>query len=125
MSLTLDFDQFHHELASRTESARRIAGPLRSSLAPIAFRLPDGRAYTIGADTTAFWVRASVDDAATVVELSEDDWRAFATERFTRYGLLYNGRISFASGSFEELCHWEPPLRALFHGRPVYQPQSI
>ena len=23
------------------------------------------------------------------------------------------------------MCHWEPPLRALFHGRPVYDPQTI
>ena len=125
MSLTLDFDHFHHELATRAESARPLAGPLPATLAPIAFRVPDGRAYTVGADAETFWVRAGVDDAATVVELNEADWRAFATERFTRYGLLYNGRLSFAAGGFEELCRWEPPLRALFHGRPVYQPQTI
>ena len=125
MSMTLDFDHFHRDLEPRARSARRIAGSQLAKLAPIAFRLPDGRAYTFGADTGAFWVRAGVDGAATVVELSEADWQAFVTERFTRYGLLYNGRLSFASGTFADLCHWEPPLRALFHGRPVYEPRSI
>ncbi|HUP76175.1 MAG TPA: phytanoyl-CoA dioxygenase family protein [Acidimicrobiales bacterium] len=124
MSTTLDFDHFHQDLETRARSAHRLAGQ-PAALAPIAFRLPDGRAYTVGADTAAFWVRAGVDDAATIVDLSEADWHAFAIERFTRYGLLFNGRLSFARGAFEDLCHWEPPLRALFHGRPVYEPQSI
>jgi hypothetical protein len=125
MSLTLDFDRFHEELSPRFRSAREVAGPSNDALAPLAFRLPDGRAYTFGVDADAFWLRAGVDDATTVIELSEADWQAFATERFTRYGLLYNGRISFAAGTFEDLCHWEPPLRALFHGRPVYEPAAI
>jgi hypothetical protein len=125
VSLTLDFDQFHRDLNQRVRSAREFAGARDGALAPLAFRLPDGRAYTFGVDDSAFWVRAGVDDATTVIELTEADWQAFASERFTRYGLLYNGRISFASGSFEDLCHWEPPLRALFHGRPVYEPSSI
>ena len=124
MSTSLDFDLFHHDLETRAQTAHRLAGQ-PAALAPIAFRLPDGRAYTVGAGAMAFWVRAGVDDAATIVELSETDWHAFATERFTRYGLLFNGRITFALGTFEDLCRWEPPLRALFHGRPVYEPHSI
>ncbi|MEO8695274.1 MAG: phytanoyl-CoA dioxygenase family protein [Acidimicrobiales bacterium] len=124
MTTTLDFDLFHRDLEARTRSARVLAGPRPDSLAPIAFRLTDGRAYTVGADTSSFWLRQGVDGAATIVDLTEADWQAFASERFTRYGLLYNGRISFAAGTFEDLCHWEPPLRALFHGRPVYQPDS-
>lgn len=125
MTIALDFDRFHRELESRARSAREVAGPQVTSLAPIAFRLPDGRAYTLGAAPTAFWVRAGVQGATTIVELDEADWQAFASERFTRYGLLYNGRLSFAAGTFEDLCRWEPPLRALFHGRPVYEPHSI
>jgi len=125
MRITLDFDSFHRDLESRARSAREIAGSRATSLAPIAFRLTDGRAYTLGADPSAFWVRAGVEGATTIVDLGEADWQAFASERFTRYGLLYNGRLSFAAGTFEDLCHWEPPLRALFHGRPVYEPHSI
>jgi hypothetical protein len=125
MTTTLDFDLFHGDLEIRTRSARPLAGPRPDSLSPIAFRLSDGRAYTIGADASAFWLRQGVDGAATIVELSEADWQAFASERFTRYGLLYNGRVSFAQGTFEDLCNWEPALRALFHGRPVYEPHSI
>lgn len=125
MSITLDFDQFHKDLDARARSTRALAGTRTADLAPIAFRLTDGRAYTVGADTAAFWVQAGVEGASTIVELTEADWQAFASERFTRYGLLFNGRLSFAAGTFEDLCHWEPPLRALFHGRPVYEPHSI
>jgi hypothetical protein len=122
---TLDFDAFHTALREHAGERHRLAGPSLATLPPIAFRLPDDRSYTIGAGTDAFWIRPGADDAATIVELGADDWQAFATERFTRYGLLYNGRVSFAAGGFEDLCHWEPALRALFHGRPVYDPASI
>ena len=122
---TLDFDAFHAQLATRADDARRLAGSGVAALSPIAFRLPDGRAYTIAPDTASFSVRAGADGAATIVELNDADWEAFATERFTRYGLLYNGRVTFAQGGFEDLCHWEPALRALFHGRPVYEPSTI
>jgi hypothetical protein len=120
-----DFDTFHDNLCDRAITSHRLAGPDVSSLPPIAFRLPDGRAYTIGSTTESFWVRRGDDGATSIVELSADDWSAFATERFTRYGLLYNGRVSFAAGGFEDLCRWEPALRALFHERPVYDPAAI
>lgn len=123
---TVDFDEFHLDTLpgrAATDVARAAAAFVRD-LAPLAFRLPDGRAFTFtGGDAVS--VEPGDRRAGIVVELSEPDWQAFAAERFTRYGLLYNGRMSFTTGAFEDLCRWEPTLRALFHGRPVYDPASL
>jgi hypothetical protein len=123
----VDFDEFHCDVVpSRTDTeVARAAATFVRDLAPIAFRLPDGRAYTFVGGRDAVTIESGDASAGVVVELSEPDWQAFAVERFTRYGLLYNGRLSFASGAFEDLCRWEPTLRALFHGRPVYDPASL
>ena len=64
-------------------------------------------------------------DTGTVVKLTLEAWQNFATERWTRYTLLYTGNVAFPAGEFVDLCHWEPALRALFHGRPVYDPAAL
>ena len=122
----LDFDRFHREqvppLLDRNGSlATATAGTLR----PIAFRLPDGRAwaYSVGAD--GLGVRPGDDEAATVVALSEADWSDFVTEARTCFGLLYAGLVSFPRGGFEWLDRWEPALRALYDGRPPYDPAAV
>jgi hypothetical protein len=120
----LDFDQFHRDLLS-TPGRAALAAPYVQDLGPLAFALTDGRAYTFVPHDGTIAVRPGADGASTVVSLPERDWQAFATERWTRYGLLYNGDMSFAAGEFADLCRWEPALRALFHGRPVYDPQQI
>ena len=122
----LDFDQFHRQrvpelLAGNGPLATATAGGLR----PVAFRLPDGRAWTYAVGDDGLEVRPGDDDAATVVALTEDDWSDFANEARTCFGLLYAGPVTFPSGSFEWLDRWEPALRALYHGRPPYDPAAV
>jgi hypothetical protein len=123
----LDFDRFHtHDLPAQAAGPNgRLAAPYAAGLPPLAFQLPDGRAYTIAGTDDGVTVTAGTAHAGTVVDLSAADWHAFAVERFTRYGLLYNGRIEFSRGEFDDLCRWEPALRALFHGRPVFDPDTV
>ena len=111
----IDFDDYH-----RRPRHDALAAPYATGLAPLAVRVPDGRAYTYAPAGDGVDVRPGTDGAATVVDLPLDQWEAFATERWTRYGLLYHGAATFAAGSFEDLCRWEPVLRALFDGRPVW-----
>jgi hypothetical protein len=126
---TLDFDAFHLDLTTDIDRVA-LAAPYAQGLGPIGFVLDDERAYTFhpgvfddGRPTLE--VRPGTHGATTVVTLSQSDWQAFATERWTRYGLLYNGRMAFSAGEFGDLCRWEPALRALFHGRPVYDPAIV
>jgi hypothetical protein len=120
-----DFDQFHTvEVPRLTASANgALAAPYAAGLAPIAFRVGDRGSYTYRATGDGVTAVPGEQDAITVVALSEDEWTSFVTERFTRYGLLYNGAASFPVGEFDDLSRWEPALRALWQGRPVYDPE--
>jgi hypothetical protein len=119
---SIDFDAFHQEELPQRLDAR---GPVfsdadMSRVRPIAFQLPDGRAYTyIPADHT-FSIEVGSDQAATVVVLSQDEWSAFVWELRSCFALLYADRITVARGSFGQLARWEPPLRIAFDGQSLY-----
>jgi hypothetical protein len=118
----IDFDEFH-----RVELPRRLAagnGPLAAAdlegARPIAFRLPDGRAYTYTPTAVGFDVTPGDDTAATIVELTDQDWSDFVWELRSCFALLYADRLAFGRGHFGHLARWEPALRAAFDGQPVY-----
>ena len=124
---SLDFDDFHRETIP---SLVRVNGPLAEragagATAPLAFRLPDGRAWTYEVGDQGVQVRAGDEDAGTVVQLGEADWCDFVNEARTCFGLLYAGLVSFPRGDFGALDRWEPVLRALFDGRPPYDPSKV
>jgi hypothetical protein len=124
---SLDFDQFHQETVPSLESAN---GPLAARAAssasgPLAFRLLDGRAWTYSIVDHGVLVTPGDDAAETVAALSEAAWCDFVSEARTCFGLLYAGLVSFPRGNFDALDRWEPVLRALFHGRPPYDPGPL
>jgi hypothetical protein len=124
---SLDFDYFHHETVRQLIGAN---GPLASrasgaTTGDLAFRLPDGRAWTYSVGEHGVQVIPGDADARTVVALSEADWRDFVNEARTCFGLLYAGLVSFPRGDFELFERWEPALRALFDGRPPYDPDMV
>jgi hypothetical protein len=121
----LDFDEFH-----RTQVPALLAngnGKLAGSSVrdAIAFRLPDGRAWTFEPADGDIAVRPGDDGAATVVELDAAAWSDFVHEAHTSFGLLYAGALTFPRGDFGGLDRWEPALRAVFHGRPLYDPDVV
>jgi hypothetical protein len=120
----MDFDEFHrsHVPAQLAAGNGRLAG--RTTLHPIAFRLTDGRAYTFAPLDGDIEVRPG-DDAPTVVELDAAAWSDFVQEAHTAFGLLYAGAVRFPRGDFGALDAWEPVLRAVFHGRPLYDPAAV
>jgi hypothetical protein len=124
---SLDFDHFHRETVP---SLVGVNGPLAARAVsgangPLAFRLPDGRAWTYNVVDHAVLVTPGDDEAETVAALSEADWCDFVNEARTCFGLLYAGLVSFPRGDFEALGRWEPVLRALFDGRPPYDPDTL
>lgn len=122
----LDFESFHRETIPQLVRAN---GPLAvrgaDGTEPLAFRLPDGRAWTFAVVDGSLRVTPGDKDAQTVVSLSEPDWSDFVNEVRTCFGLLYAGRVSFVRGGFDALDRWEPVLRGLFDGRPPYDPAEL
>lgn len=118
-----DVASLREALAPRVdvESGRAAARDVRDAPA-IAF-VVDGRAFRFvpGGETIRIERGA---DAPTVVMLDAAGWNDFASERATGAGLLYGGRVRFECGGQSELERWEPALRALFDGRPIFDPTA-
>lgn len=123
----IDFDAFHREELPRRLAAGNGALAARAigSLPPLAFRLPDGRAWTYAPCSGGVAIRPGNDDATTLVELSQAAWELFVHEIRTLYRLYYTGDLSFVRGDFEALNRWEPALRTMLHGRPVFDPGAL
>ena len=123
----LDFHRFHREqlpallraghgaLAAR--DARRLGG--------LAFRLPDGAAYSYVARGGTVEVVPGEEPADTVIELEPEIWQNVVHELDAAAGLLYGGRARCRRGNAVRWLAWEPALRAMFSGRPVYDPEHV
>lgn len=119
----VDFAEMHARLAARPRTA--VTGPLPARLEPLALRLPDGRAVTYRVvDRVVTFDLAVAPDAATIVELDERAFAAFAAEHLTAPGLHIQRRVRYAAGGYEAFDAWEPLLRNLYTGRPVYDPAA-
>jgi hypothetical protein len=93
-------------------------------LSPLAFEVGDAR-FTLGATGATLTVRSGVDDDATVVALEPDAFSELVQETSTTLGLGMRGRVEMRRGTMDEFVAWEPVLRALIDGRPVYEPGSV
>lgn len=125
----VDFVAFHRDRVPRLiEDNGKLAGGDVAGVAPFALRvgdhaftyLPDGGVP--GGGTVA--VVEGTDDAATVAVLDADAWSEFAHELRSCFGLMIGEIVSFERGDFGGLMRWEPGLRAVWHGRPIYDERA-
>lgn len=123
----LDFDAFHREELPRrlAEGNGALAARGLRGLPPLALRLADGRAWTYVPRADRVDLLPGTDGAATQVELPAPAWELFVHEIRSIHGLYYAGELSFARGDFDALNRWEPALRAMLHGRPVFDPAAL
>ncbi len=123
----IDFRAFHeHDLPRRLAAGNGLlAAEAARSLAPLAFRVGEGAAFTYLPKERGFEIAAGEEAAHTVIELDPVDWSGFAQEFESAPGLLYSGRASCPRGKAMLWLRWEPVLRAMFHGRPIYDPENI
>jgi hypothetical protein len=90
---------------------------------PLCFRLPDGAAWTYAAGPEGIDVVPGDAGAETLVELDLEAWRGLVTDIESAPGLLYAGRVRCVRGDPLRFVRWEPIWRAMFHGRPLYDPE--
>src|SRR5262245_29083600 len=121
-----EFGDFH-----RGELPRRLAagyGAIAAqddltALGGLAFRIPSGEAFTYRPRAGGIDVVAGDADAHTVIELAPELWSELAHDLESAPGLLYAGRVRCARGDAMRFVRWEPGLRAMYHGRPIFRPE--
>ncbi len=121
----LDFDRFHREALPQRLAAGNgaLAARAAAGLGSLAFRVPDGGAwsYVPAADGVAV---VPGDAAETVVELSATAFAGIVGELETAPGLIYADSVRCACGDLMRFVRWEPALRAMFGGRPLWNPDQ-
>jgi ectoine hydroxylase-related dioxygenase (phytanoyl-CoA dioxygenase family) len=63
-------------------------------------------------------------EATTVIELAREDWEGIVHDLESAPGLLYSGRVRCARGDAMRFVRWEPGLRAMYQGRPIFDPET-
>jgi hypothetical protein len=118
----LDFHRYHREVLPELLRAGRGALAARGTraLGSLAFRLPGGDAYTYLPKNGDVEVVGGDASADTVIELELELWQNLVHELDAAAGLLYGGRARCSRGSALRWVAWEPALRAMWNGRPVY-----
>jgi Phytanoyl-CoA dioxygenase (PhyH) len=123
----MDFDRFHRDELPRRIAAGNgalVAADLRGQPS-LALKLTGGASYTYAATPTTVEVRAGDERAHTVVELDAAAWADFVGEIRSVPGLLYAGMLQVPRGDTGVLFRWEPALRTLYYGRPLFDPAAL
>lgn len=124
----LDFKAMHEIVLPqrlRRGVSDRIAWDLASA-APMALQTPDGTAFSYVCDAGRVRIVPGIVDGATLVlEMTSDSWTNYVYELRTRFGLLYSQAVRFVRGNFALWDVWEPALRCLYSGTPIYDPKTI
>lgn len=124
----VDFGWFHEvELPDRLAGGNgRLACGDVTEVGPIALRLAGtDLGYTYLPVAGGIEVVAGCDGARTVVEIDQAAWNGLATDGETAPGLLYSDRVTCTGGSPLRFVRWEPALRAMYHGRPIFDPEQF
>jgi hypothetical protein len=118
----MDFERYHREELPALLAAGRGALVARAArgLAPFAFRLREGGAYTYRPGAESVELIPGDADAASVIELEQAAWEGLVRELEAPAGLLYGGRLRCLRGDGMDAMAWEPALRALYNGVPPW-----
>ncbi len=119
---TLAFAPYHRDELPRAVSEGRgqIASRALGSLGSLAFRLPNGAAWTYEPRGETVALIEGDTSAKTVITLEHEAWEGLVHDYESVPGLLYSSRVTCVRGDAYQLLLWEPALRALYQGRPVY-----
>jgi ectoine hydroxylase-related dioxygenase (phytanoyl-CoA dioxygenase family) len=121
---TLDFDAFHtDELPRRLSEPTGIAAAREVARAgALAFRRSEGGAYTYRVVGDRITVTPGEDGADTVIELDHESWQNLVHDLDSPPGLLYGGRAICHAGKAMRFVRWDAALRAIYSGRPIFDP---
>ena len=126
MIAEIDFHEFHTTTLPERLAAGNaaLAGPDATAIGPLAIATPDG-VYTYRGTGDGVENVAGDEAAKTVVAIDRESWRGLVTDLETPPSLFYSGRLEVVRGNPLRFVRWEPALRAMFHGRPIYDAGQI
>lgn len=118
---------FHGDELPRRRAAGNgaLAAADARPLGPLALVTPSGSWTYTPTDDDVVVASGIADEARTVVELDDASLAGLALDVDTPVAMLYQGRATVLRGNALRFIRWETPLRALFHGRPVYDAAAI
>ncbi len=120
------FRRFHTvDLPARIEAGNgSLAWVDVEPLGSLGLRTPAGAWTFVPRDGTVDLVEG--DDAAdSVVGTDLESWLGLVSDLDTAPAMLYGDRLEVIRGNPMRFMRWEPGLRALFHGRPIHDPDSV
>lgn len=122
----VDFDDFHARTLPERVAAGNgaLAGGDVADTAPLGFRV-GATAYTYVPEGGSVEIRPGDDAATTVIELDAPTFSDYANELRTCFGLVYGAEARLVRGSYDDWFRWEPAIRALYAGRPLYDPAWV
>jgi hypothetical protein len=109
---------------SRPLAPRSALGASAAAVAevgPLGFRVAE-RAFTYRLGADGVERIDGVADAAAVVSVPAAAWADFASQTRTFINLFLAGELGFERGHFEHLAHWDPVLKLVHAGIPIYDP---
>lgn len=122
---TLNFGEYHCQiLPDNVKKYASLAMEDIQGVAPIAFKIPNGDSYTYCPTATTIDIIAGDDLAKTIVLLDQKDFSDLVHEIKTVSGLVRTFRVDFEKGDLDHFRRWQPTLRALFSGRPIYSAKT-
>lgn len=118
---THDFHGFHTTtLPNLVRRNGHLVSGYVQGLPPIAFTTPDGAAYTWRASADGVTATPGKADAETVVEMAPDTFSDNINQLLSPVGAAQTGRARVVHGSLPAWREWEPAIRSLVDGRPIY-----
>jgi len=121
-----DASEAAHPIAASAAPMGRLPAAYASTLAPFAVVVAgSGESWTFGVRDGRVVRSPGSDDARTAIELSQASWDALAQDVESSAGLIYGARVRALRGDLMDFMQWEPALRGLFTGRPVYDPDAV
>jgi hypothetical protein len=117
------FVQFHRvRLPGLNERHGHLVAADLRGVAPLAFRIGDGTAFTWTPSAEGVRVVEGDGDADTIVALSERTFSEFLHELLTASGAGLTGRAKLLRGTLAGWKRWEPAIQSLCSGQSIYGP---
>ncbi len=102
-------------------AALGVAAEAVAAVGPLGFHVAE-RTFTYRLGSHGVEIADGLDEAEAVVSLSAPAWEHFASQTRTFINLFLAGELTFERGHFEQLAHWDPVLKLLHAGIPIYDP---